>query len=150
MIGILVNEEIENVLTGNVLGRLGCNDGSMTYIIPINYVYDGKYIIAHAVEGLKIRIMRERPNVCFAVDEIKDHRNWKSVVTWGEFQELKDERDRLNAMKLFVDRMLYLKISDTAIPPETVGNRVHPRSVGVKPVIYRIVLTRKTGRYEMD
>jgi len=52
-------------------------------------------------------------------------------------------------MKLFVERTLKLKISETAIAPELSDHRVHPRSPGnIKPVIYRIVLNRKTGRYE--
>jgi hypothetical protein len=52
-------------------------------------------------------------------------------------------------MKLFVDRTMRLKISETAVLPELTENRVHPRSPGIiKPVIYRIVLSEKTGRYE--
>jgi hypothetical protein len=52
-------------------------------------------------------------------------------------------------MKLFVDRMMHMKISETAIPPEISEKRVHPRSPGnIKPVIYRVVITEKTGRFE--
>ncbi len=151
MIGKLTNEEIEAVLKANILGRIGCNDGKKTYVVPINYVYDGKFIIAHSTEGMKIRMMRENPAVCFEVDEMKSFTHWKSVIAWGEYQELKDERDRYYAMKLFVDRMIHLKLSETSHPPEISAERVHPRSPGsIKPVIYRIVLEEKTGRFEND
>jgi nitroimidazol reductase NimA-like FMN-containing flavoprotein (pyridoxamine 5'-phosphate oxidase superfamily) len=141
--------EIEEVLKKNELGRIGCSDGKKTYVVPINYVYDGKSIIGHSLVGLKIRMMRKNPDVCFEVDEMKNFTNWKSVIAWGRYQELTDERERYLAMKMFVDRMMRLKISETAIPPEISEKRVHPRSPGnIKPVIYRILLTEKTGRFE--
>lgn len=151
MIGKLTNEQIQEVLSQNVLGRIGCNDGEKTYVVPINYVYDGKFIIGHSTEGMKIRMMRKNPQVCFEVDEMKNLTHWKSIIAWGEYQELTDERDRYYAMKLFVDRMMHLKISETAIPPELSDFRVHRRSPGnIKPVIYRIVINEISGRYEND
>jgi nitroimidazol reductase NimA-like FMN-containing flavoprotein (pyridoxamine 5'-phosphate oxidase superfamily) len=151
MIGKLTNEQIDEVLKANVLGRIGCNDGKKTYVVPINYVFDGKFIIGHSVAGLKIQMMRKNPEVCFEVDEMKSFTNWKSVIVWGTYQELTEERDRYGAMKLFVDRMMKMKISETAVPPEISEQRVHPRSPGnIKPVIYRIVITEKTGRYENE
>jgi nitroimidazol reductase NimA-like FMN-containing flavoprotein (pyridoxamine 5'-phosphate oxidase superfamily) len=149
MLGNLTGEQIESVLKENILGRLGCHDGEKTYVVPINYVYDGKHIIGHSMAGLKIDMMRKNPGICFEVDEMKNFTNWRSVVLWGQYQELKDEMERYYAMKLFVDRMLHLKISETARPPEITGSRVHPHAYeNVKPVIYRLVITEKTGRFE--
>jgi uncharacterized protein len=149
MIGKLDNEQIEALLSSNNIGRIGCTDNEQVYIVPINYVYDGNSIIAHSVAGMKIEMMRKNPKVCFQVDQIKDFNNWKSVVAYGEYKELTEERERYEAMKKFVDRTLRLKISETAIPPELSDHRIHPRSPGnIKPVIYRILLTHKTGRYE--
>jgi nitroimidazol reductase NimA-like FMN-containing flavoprotein (pyridoxamine 5'-phosphate oxidase superfamily) len=149
MTGRLSIEQIEELLHSNNLGRIGCRDGDQVYIVPINYVYDGISIIAHSVAGMKIEMMRKNPFVCFQLDDIKDFTNWKSVIAWGEYNELTDEHERYEAIKLFVDRMLRLKISETAMPPELSENRVHPRAPGnIKPVIYRIILTEKTGRYE--
>jgi nitroimidazol reductase NimA-like FMN-containing flavoprotein (pyridoxamine 5'-phosphate oxidase superfamily) len=149
MIGRLNEEEIEEVLANNVLGRLGCSDGEKLYVIPITYLYHNKHIICHSTEGLKIRMMRKNPSVCFEVDEMKNFTNWKSVIAWGEYQELTSERRRYEAMKLFVDRMMHLKISDTAVLPELTPERVHPQSPGmIRPVVFRIILTEKTGRFE--
>jgi nitroimidazol reductase NimA-like FMN-containing flavoprotein (pyridoxamine 5'-phosphate oxidase superfamily) len=151
MIGKLTNHQIDEVLSLNVLGRIGCVADGRIYVVPINYAYDGKNIIAHSVKGMKIDMMRKNPNVCFEVDEMKNYTNWKSVIAWGQYQELTEERDRQAAMKLFVDRTMRLKISETATLPEINENRTHPRSPGnIKPVIYRIVLVEKTGRYETD
>ena len=149
MIGTLTDEQIEEVLKENVLGRIGCNDGKKTYIVPVNYVYDGKHIIAHSVAGMKIEMMRKNPDICFEVDVMKSFTNWKSVIAWGEYQELKNERDRYYAMKLFVDRMIHMKVSKTAIAPNTAEKKLHPPSTGnIKPIVYRIVITEKTGRFE--
>lgn len=151
MIGKLTDEQIEQVLKENILGRIGCNDGSKTYVVPINYVYDGKFIIGHSMEGMKINMMRNNPMVCFEVDEMKSLTNWKSVIAWGEYQELIAERDRYSAMKLFVDKMMHMKISRADIPTETSEKSIHPFSPeSIKPIIYRIVITEKTGRFEKD
>jgi len=151
MIGSLSYDAAKEVLQSNIVGRIGCNDGTKSYIVPVNYVFDGKYIIAHSVVGMKIQMMRKNPKVCFEVDEIKNMTNWKSVIIWGEYQELTEERDRYAAMKLFVDRTIRMKISETAIPPEISGQRLHPRSPGnIKPVVYRIVIEEMTGRFEKD
>lgn len=149
MIGSLTGEKIEEVLQSNLLGRIGCTDGKQLYIVPVNYVYDGHALICHSVMGKKIEMMRKNRQVCFQVDEVTDFTKWKSVIAWGEYHELEDERERYNAMKLFVDRTLRMKISETAVPPELHAERVHPRSPGnIRPIIYRIILSEKTGRYE--
>ncbi|MEP7318352.1 MAG: pyridoxamine 5'-phosphate oxidase family protein [Panacibacter sp.] len=151
MIGKLTSGQIEEILSENIVGRIACSDGKRSYVVPVNYVYDGKFIIAHSTPGMKIEMMRKNPQVCFEVDETKSFTNWKSVIVWGEYQELTNERDRYNAMKLFVDKMMHIKISETARLYETFkpGNIKQQRMKGtIKPVIYRIVITEKTGRFE--
>ena len=150
MIRNLTNEEIEDLLKRNVIGRIGCNDGRKTYVVPVNYVYDGKYIIAHSYDGMKIQMMRKNSEVCFEVDEIKSFTTWKSVIAWGEYQELADERKRYEAMKLFLDRMIHPKISTSTTLTQAVEKVTDPPLPPVNPrsVIYRIVITDKTGRFE--
>jgi uncharacterized protein len=150
MIGKLTDEQIEDVLKENVLGRIGCSDGEKIYVVPINYAYDGKSIIAHSSLGMKIEIMRKNPKVCFEVDDMKTFTNWKSVIAWGEYQELKSERDRYFALKLFVDRLMFMKISSTAVIPEMEAEKTHPSTVTIKPVVYRIIITEKSGRFENE
>jgi nitroimidazol reductase NimA-like FMN-containing flavoprotein (pyridoxamine 5'-phosphate oxidase superfamily) len=149
MVSTLSNEEIEVVLAGNALGRLGCNDGFNTYVFPVNYLYDGKYILCHSLLGFKIQVMRQNKRVCFLVDEVVDFTNWRSVMVVGEYQELNDIRERYNAMKAFIKRMLHIKITDTALFAQL--NRLkttYTISDGFRPVIYRIAIDEKTGKYE--
>lgn len=149
MLGILSKAEIEELLYSNNLGRIGCSYNGKTYVVPVNYVYDGRSIIAHSTEGLKIQLMRKNPSVCFEVDRVENNKNWQSVITQGTYMEITGERERYDAMKLFVDRMLKLKISTTAHPPEIAPERLR-NSSSVKPVIYRILLLEKTGRFEKE
>ena len=62
--------QIENVLSENIVGRLGCHADGKTYVVPVSYAYDDKYIYVRTFEGMKISIMRKNPNVCFQVDSI--------------------------------------------------------------------------------
>jgi uncharacterized protein len=150
MLGHLNKEEIEEVLSNGILGRIGCSLKGKTYIVPINYVYDGKQIIAHSTEGNKIFMMRQNPLVCFEVEEIINNQNWKSVIAQGTYHEITDERERYEAMKLFVDKMMKLKVSTTAHAPENNPERMRTNQHSARAVIYRIILAEKTGRYEKE
>ncbi|HYK45494.1 MAG TPA: pyridoxamine 5'-phosphate oxidase family protein, partial [Parafilimonas sp.] len=88
MFGHLGEDAIEDVLHQQFIGRIGCNYNDVTYVVPIGYAYDGKYVYAHAEEGMKINMMRENPHVCFEVDTIENMGNWKSVIGWGDYEEL--------------------------------------------------------------
>jgi len=151
MISSLSDPEISEVLEDNAWGHLGCNDGTDTYVYPLNYFFDGKSIICHSQDGTKVRIMRKNTRVCFQVDEVVDHRNWRSVMVLGEFQELEDERERYQAIKGFLDRRMHVKITDTYLQSlkeaEAEISRQHKNS---KTVIYRIVIDKKLGQYEAD
>jgi len=149
MIGNLTNEQIKEVLEDNVWGHLGCNDGLNTYVYPLNYLYDGRYITCHSQEGFKVQVMRKNNRVCFQVDEMKNHTNWKSVMVLGEYQEVNDEQECYHAMKAFADRRLFLKKSESAlllrINKQVANMQVKNES---RPVIYRILIDEKKGRYE--
>src|SRR5690242_16156049 len=139
MLGILNEKQVEEVLEKSVMGRIGCTDGKIVYILPVTYLYDGKYIIAHSKEGLKIRIMREHPDVCFEVDEIQTQANWKSVLVWGKYEELKDQREKYYALDRLIRKIHKLKVSETALPVhrfDVEGHLVLPDEP--KTVVYRI------------
>jgi nitroimidazol reductase NimA-like FMN-containing flavoprotein (pyridoxamine 5'-phosphate oxidase superfamily) len=65
MLGTLTAAEIEALLHAETVGRIGCADAQRTYVVPISYAYDGAAIYGHSLDGLKLRMMRERPAVCF-------------------------------------------------------------------------------------
>ena len=68
-----------------MIGRIGCSANGLTYVVPISYAYDNRYIYAHSKEGMKIQMMRLNPMVCFEIDTMDDLENWQSVVVWGRF-----------------------------------------------------------------
>ena len=147
MLGILNDKEIETVLSKQVIGRIACHANDLTYIVPISYAYDGHYVYAHTKEGMKIDMMRKNPKICFEVGEMKDMANWKSVIAWGEFEELSEPNLRNEAMKKLVDRILPLVSSETThlsphwpFPANDVGE--------MKGIAFRIKLNKKTGRFE--
>ena len=141
--------QIKNVLSSNVLGRLGCNDGKRTYIFPSHYYYDGNDIYLHSEVGTKIHVMRQHTAVCFEVDQINSFTNWKSVLVWGTYNELIDNEEKKKVMQAFVDRMMHLKFSETARPPEQTTERERPRSY-VPIVVYKIIIEGASGRAETD
>jgi len=147
MVEDLTQEEILQVLQNNSLGRLGLHDGNKTYVIPTNYVYDGKSILCHAVEGTKIHIMRQYPAVCFEVEEITDFTSWCSILAHGCYQELTEERDRYHAMKNFIDHRLHIKIPHSILET-TRGANVPIKNNMERPIIYRIIITELTGKME--
>lgn len=149
MLGQLTNEEIEEVLMNNLLGRIGCSNGKKVYVVPVNYVYDGHCIFAQSQEGLKIDMMRNNPNVCFEVDEVKDFINWQSVILWGVYQELFDERSRYDVMKSFNEKMLHIKIKASTHTQEALQSNIdNAHYSSTKPVIYRIIINERSGRFE--
>ena len=148
MIHKLTEPEIEEILKDNIYGHLGCNDGLNTYIFPINYLYDGTYITCHSQMGFKIEVMQKNARVCLQVDEVKDDKNWKSVMVLGEYRELTEEQDLNNAMKAFSDRRLFLKISEPTLSPGSNEPKMDIRLNYSTSVIYRIVIDKKEGRFE--
>src|SRR5690606_37549403 len=89
MLGELNKREIIDLLESQFIGRLGCHLNGETYIVPINYVYHNNAIYAHSGEGKKLEMLRANPRACFQVDEIDNMLEWKSVILWGSFEELK-------------------------------------------------------------
>lgn len=151
MIGTLSDEQVGRILKQNHLGRIACNDSKKSYIIPVNYVYDGHFIFVHSVEGMKTAMMRKNPAVCFEVEEVISFTSWKCVVAWGEYQELHHERDRMYAIKLFNENHIHIKFSKTSIPDAITEKRLYAGSEEInRPLIYRIVLNEKTGRFENE
>lgn len=149
MIGYLTESECKDFLKNELIGRIGCSVGEEAYVIPINYLFDGRNIIAHSQEGRKIEMMRKNPKVCFEVDNMRSLQNWKSVIAWGKYEEVTDDNEKWDALHDFVNRMMYFKISETAHPPEMSPARMHPRSGKIKTVVYKIVLEKLTGRFEV-
>lgn len=149
MLGQLTPEEMEELLRSQMVGRIGCNDGNMTYVVPVSYLYDQGVLLCHSRDGLKIEMMRRNPNVCFEVDDIKGYDHWQSVICWGIYEELTEEEDIAYARQFFNDYMLEMKTEETAAPPHLQEERFRGAQPEYIPAIYyRIHLQKITGRFE--
>lgn len=147
MFGNLNTEEIDNILHSQIIGRIGCHSDNTTYVVPISYAYDGEFIYALTREGLKINIMRQNRCVCFEVEDIPDLGNWKSVICWGEYEELSNRTERHQALILLHDRQLPNVTSETTKLSPTWPFR--PENIDIiKGVVFRIRLFKKTGKFE--
>ncbi len=147
MLGELNINQIENLLYSLVIGRIGCNADETTYVVPVSYAYDGTYIYGHTKEGMKIDMMRKNPKVCFEVDVMENMSNWRSVIAWGKFEELRMPEERKMGMQKLMDRILPIMTGETTVHhsmTDSQGQYIE----SMQGVVYRIELTKKTGRYE--
>lgn len=147
MLGKLSIEEIETVLSENIVGRIGCHADGVTYVVPVSYAYDGQYIYVRTQEGMKIDMLRKSPELCFQVDEMKNMANWKSVITWGVFEELNEPELRNAALQKLINRIIPTIASKTVkfydewpFYPDNLEN--------IQGIVFRALLKRKTGRFE--
>ena len=141
--------DIEDVLSRQIVGRIGCHADDITYIVPISYAYDGEYIYGHTKEGMKVAIMRKNPKVCFQADRMPDMANWQSVIVWGEYEELTDPAPRKKAMQKLVNRVLPMISSETThLSPQWPFPAKDPGEIS--GIVFRIKVGKKTGCFETN
>jgi len=116
----------------------------------IIYAYKNGCIYGQSAEGKKLGMMRANPAVCFEVDHIESVTSWRSVIAWGRFEELHgDAAER--ATRLLLDRITPLMATTASQRPGRPADAANAASAAVgkqRPVVYRIVLGEKSGRYE--
>lgn len=128
----LDHDEIEAVLKRAIVGRIACGglDGERPYLVPIPFGYDGESVYSISGPGRKLDIMRARPEVAFEVDEVEAEDRWRSVIADGIFEEITEPEERCRAI-------------------EIVAPRAGAASVAPDAIVYRIRLTRTSGRFEV-
>jgi hypothetical protein len=149
MLGELNPQEIEELLSSEFTGRIGCHADGRTYVVPLTYAYDVGCVYCHSAEGLKLRMMRRNPVVCFEVDRVQDMGNWESVIATGRFEELSG-RDALAAMDVLIKRFVAIERPGEPHPSYMFrASEVEPtRTDGREIILFRIRLAEKTGRFE--
>jgi uncharacterized protein len=134
VIRTLPDDQIEALLSTAIVGRIACcahgEDGTSArpYLVPLAYGYDGEALYAHSGPGTKITLMRANPLVTVEVDEASAPDRWSSVVAEGTYEELADPVARDHALAVIYP----------AGPPD----------LGPMTIVFRIVLTARSGRYE--
>ena len=129
---VLDAKGIEELLHAALVGRIACcsHEGGRPYLVPIPYGYDGEAVYSISGPGRKLDIMRAQPEVAFEVDVAVADDRWHSVVADGVFEEITDPEARRRAI-------------------EIVNPKAGVESVSPGAIVYRIVLTRKSGRFEV-
>jgi nitroimidazol reductase NimA-like FMN-containing flavoprotein (pyridoxamine 5'-phosphate oxidase superfamily) len=131
------------------IGRLACSVDDRPYIVPVTYVYDDGYIYGHTNDGLKLEMLRRNPRVAFEVDDITNHRRWRSVVCSGRFEELEGE-EMAKALDLMISRLTPLSQESGVLESlgltDDVAQQIKLRPT--KGATYRIAIDEISGRYD--
>jgi uncharacterized protein len=148
MLGELNEIQMNHFLLTQAVGRIACTDGKKPYIVPVTYVYDGKDIIGQTREGKKLDMLRNNPNVCFEVDAMHNMANWRSIIINGTFSELKGT-DADKAREYLFNQIWPYLTSSTIHSHEHEASHASVNDVNrVKPIMFRIKIKEKTGRFE--
>jgi len=128
-------EAIELLSTCKI-GRLGCVDNGEPYVVPINYVFEDGNIYSHSLPGRKIDVLRAHPRACLQVDQIHNDLEWRSVIAYGDFEEIHTPSDRRAVVSKLLARFPLLTPVESMIAQDASA----PDSV-----IFRIRVDRITG-----
>ncbi|HXX70234.1 MAG TPA: pyridoxamine 5'-phosphate oxidase family protein [Polyangiaceae bacterium] len=85
----LARDEVDRFLDEQTVGRIGCHDAGLTYVVPVIYARQADALYVMTTEGQKVHMMRKNPSVCFEVDEYEAATgSWRSVIVQGRYEEL--------------------------------------------------------------
>jgi uncharacterized protein len=164
MVGELDKNQIEDFLKSELIGRIGCYGDGKVYVVPVTYAYENGYIYGHTKDGLKIRMMRNNPNVCFEIDWMKNMKNWKSVIVYGTIEELKGDNAK-NGLEILFKRIMSIvsetpsqieppnhnniDVEDFAFQQSFLSPFLHsPDNENFEIISYRIKVNEFTGKFD--
>jgi len=136
MTKILNETEARSLIAAGKIGRLGCVDNGEPYVVPVNYVFEGMSIYSHSLPGRKIEALRAHPRACLQVDEIRDDFNWRSVIAYGNFEEIRVPTDRRTILRKLLERFPLL----TPVESQMAQDAGAPDSI-----VFRIIVDRISG-----
>lgn len=139
----LTLSECEQVLKDNHYAHLGCIDGGQPYVFPITYVYKDGFFHGLSLEGHKIDILRKNPNMCIQVQTVQSEYEWESVMCWGTFEEVTDEKE-IQEIKLLIADVHGKEVLQDGEPPYSPSVKTWEESD--KRVAYKMKPTRMTGK----
>lgn len=136
--------EIEAIMEKALVCRIGFTDGSMPYVVPVNFGYRADTVYFHcALQGRKMDILRKNPNICFECDvdtemvESDNACNWsmkyRSVIGFGTASIIDDLEGKRRALNIIMEK--YAGRSSRF--PENIINRT---------AVVKIEITTLTGK----
>jgi nitroimidazol reductase NimA-like FMN-containing flavoprotein (pyridoxamine 5'-phosphate oxidase superfamily) len=97
----LSTEEMLELLSEERVGRIGLNDDPQPYVVPTDFTFEDGAIYIHTPDGgLKARLARANPNICFEVDRYNELvTDFRSIIIRGRITEVSDPDERSRAMQ---------------------------------------------------
>ncbi len=128
---ISCSDELEEILRLGTVCRLGLCRDNVPYVVPMCYGYsDGCLYFHSAGEGLKLDFIRSNRLACFEIEtdvSVKPAEkasrwgmNYRSVIGYGNFEEVSGASDKLNAMNVLMKH--YSGADDWDIPEQQIEN----------------------------
>ncbi|MUP45962.1 flavin mononucleotide-binding protein [Gramella sp. BOM4] len=143
----LPKDECLFLLKNNYLGHLAYLNRGIPETLPITYFFDEgtRSIISYSGEGVKIKMMREKPQVSFQVEEIQNLKEWKSVLIYGRFEELEaiDAKNKLHQFSEGVKSILQKKENINLDYLNEFSSKV---VTPANPIVYRINIVEIKGK----
>lgn len=136
MIATLSDSQARELLQSAGVARLGCIANGEPYITPINYNFEDDCIYSHSLPGLKIAALRSNPRACVQVDEVDSDLHWKSVLAFGNFEEIVKRSERTEILSKLLKRFPMLTPVESAIAGDGCSPEV---------IVFRIKIDRVTG-----
>lgn len=136
MITTLNDCQARELLQSEGVARLGCIANGGPYITPINYSFEDDCVYSHSLAGLKITALRNNPRACVQVDQIESDLRWKSVLAFGNFEEVVKPSEREQILGRLLKRFPTLTPVESTIA-----------EAGCRPevVVFRIRIEKITG-----
>lgn len=108
-------EKIEALLKKSIVCRLGINDGSGPYIVPLSFGYRNHTLYFHSgAKGKKLDLLKADPNVCFEFDRIeavvaaKNPCDWdiryQSIIGTGKAEFIEKAEEKKEALKIIISQ----------------------------------------------
>jgi len=136
MINPLSDEKARQLLRSCHFARLACVVDGDPYVVPINYKFENEFIYCHSLPGKKIEGLRKHPRACVQVDEIKSDMFWKSVLAFGNYEEVVDPTERDLILGSLLKEFPMLTPVESAVAEDVNAPEI---------IVFRIRVDRITG-----
>ena len=136
MITTLNDKQVRELLQSARVGRLGCIANGEPYITPINYSFEDDCIYSHSLAGQKITALRNNPRACVQVDRVESDLRWRSVLAFGNFEEIVKPSERKEILNKLLKQFPMLTPVESAIAEYATSAEV---------IVFRIKVDRVSG-----
>ena len=136
MIRMLSEESARQFLRSRHFARLACVVNGDPYVVPINYKFENDFIYCHSLPGMKIEGLRKHRRACVQVDEIRSELYWKSVLAFGNYEEVVDQKERDSIYVELLKELPMLTPVESAVAEDVNAPEI---------IVFRIRVDRITG-----